>query len=107
MTPLEVLEAAIVRLETFSKYWAFAPDPTAIYETDEFGIENHVADAATTAYRDQIVLLSSTVAPILAILDHAAKRGAAKVSHGGKFDVVWSHERDTLALADAILGDTK
>lgn len=40
-------------------------------------------------------------------LDHECARWESKIAHGGNAAAVWAHERDALAVADAILGSPR
>ena len=110
MTPAERLRAAIADLEQ-QRYRAkpgrWTISNGAVMHSGGIGLNpvllrqpNSQADA------ELIVTLHRTIDAQLTILRHELARAEAKIAGGGVEHVVWSHTRDALALADAILGET-
>jgi hypothetical protein len=111
---VERLEAAIERLEQLraeSHDWrvpvsADEDGPQVIHDFDTDGHGPGTGPLAWTTSDEaaaNIVLLHRTIDAQLAILNHASARAVSKIQTGGVPRAVWSHEKDALVLADAIL----
>jgi hypothetical protein len=108
----EKIQAAIERLEDLKA--RSAPGPRFLtYESAthprvwgnaDYNNADHVATTARSPHdAELIVTLHRMIDPNLDYLRHALARGFAKAGHGGIAQQVWSHERDAIALAEAIL----
>ena len=115
MTPAQRLHEArykLMRLRAASTPGPWMVDLDAQFITDEpTGTLSLVSDPHDTPgtfapAAELIVTLHATIDAQLDILQHALARAEAKIAGGGVEHVVWSHTRDALALADAILGET-
>lgn len=106
MSVVDEIHDAIEALERVrgdaSEWWAFEPDPTAIYQTNEFGTERHVLDTVKESDRDLIVTLHRTIDAQLAILRDLQERISGRVSPD--WEPIAPSGRNALALARAING---
>lgn len=101
MTPLERVEAAIVRLETLSDETRYFEMNGWLCEIVTTGSENNpVQEPAPLTSDPFIVVLHSTVYPILAILRTEYERISEPLVPG----MYATADDMVLALADAILG---
>ncbi|MFN4000887.1 hypothetical protein [Microcella sp.] len=107
MTPVERLQAAIATLTDFTgEDWhasTYINGVTDIEATNPGGGRRVITDLFLSDDAHLIVTLHRTIDAQLQILQHALARAKAKIAGGGVAHAVWSHERDALALSDAIL----
>lgn len=107
MTPVERLQAAIATLTNFTgEDWhasTYINGVTDIEATNAGGGRRVITDLFLSDDAHLIVTLHHTIDAQLQILQHALARAEAKLASGRVQHAVWSHERDALRLADAIL----
>ncbi len=117
MTPVERLQAAIVRLESLREEappgpWEHWPSQSSRRLYSGLDLDHPISAEevlrADSKYSTQLIeVLHRTIDAQLTILRHELARAEAKIAGGGVERAVWSNARDTLALADAILGSDR